>query len=103
MRKKPAKSDAFGGNRSEEDRGMLWIGAFRYYCGRQSYAVSWFCEIIVREWATLPKRARAIIQRDLEKEFELDDRFRATGEGWKTLGADIDRREWEKVRALWQK
>lgn len=103
MRKKPAKSDAFGGNRSEEDRGMLWIGAFRYYCGRKSYAVSWFCEIIVREWATLPKQARAIIQRDLEDEFALDDKLRADGADYRPLGMDMDRREWEKVRALWAK
>jgi hypothetical protein len=85
---------------NNDDISFLWIGAFRYYCGRRSYAVSAFCEMLIREWPSLPEHTRSIIKRDLEEEFIIDDRAREEGE-FKTLGDDIDRSQWEEVRKLW--
>lgn len=86
---------------TEEQQLTLWLGAFRYYCGRTSYAVSDFCGLLIWQWPTLPKRARDLIQRDLEEEFERDDRARAEGREYKPLGLDCDREQWECVRSLW--
>lgn len=31
----------------EYDQATLWIGAFRYYCGRKTYAVQEFCNLLI--------------------------------------------------------
>jgi len=91
-----------GGTVTDQQLITLWLGSFRYYCGRQSYAVSDFCETLIQQWATLPKGCQELIQRDLEKEFDRDDTDRADGSRVKALGHDCDRREWEQVRKLWE-
>lgn len=96
-----SRVDQYGANRTNEEQSLLWIGAFRYYCGRMSYAVSWFCELLIRDWPLLPKHARDIIKRDLEEEFKRDDQLRVPGQ-YSPLGMDMDRREWERVRELWR-
>lgn len=80
----------------------LWLGAFRYYCGRQTYAVGNFCDLLREAWPTLPESTRFLIRRDLETEFAHDDRAREGAEAYKPLGDDCDRQEWEKVRAIWK-
>lgn len=90
---------------------MLWIASTRYYLGRMSYAVGDFCGHLIAAWPTLDDSTRNIIRRDVESEFERDDRMR---DGWHNstdphdrkplrfpLGMDCDRAEWEKVRKLW--
>jgi len=41
------------------------------------------------------------IRTELDRAFAQDDEDRASGTSFKALGWDCDRREWEKVRALW--
>jgi hypothetical protein len=84
----------------------LWVGAFRYYLGRQTYAVSDFCDLLIQEWNNLPDKCKGIIQRDLEEAFERDDDHRKDQqdlkyESYLPLGMDCDRAEWERVRKLW--
>lgn len=88
--------------RDDADALTLWLGATRYYLGRMTYAVSNYCELLRREWPNLPERTRNLIQRDVEEEFVRDDNDRAEGRQYKALGHDCDRKEWEKVRMLWQ-
>lgn len=78
---------------------LLWIGAFRYYLGRRTYAVGDFCAALVPNWSLIPERARVVIGRELDEAFMLDDRDRANGDSHPYLGMDMDRHEWEKVRA----
>jgi hypothetical protein len=78
----------------------LLIGAFRYYCGRMSYAVSSFCELLIQEWPKLPDHTKSIIKQDLLEEFDRDDRARENGSEYKPLGHDCDRQPWENVRGL---
>ena len=80
----------------------LWLGALRYYLGRQTYAVSDFCDILRSQWLTLPEKLQQLIQRDVEEAFARDDRAREDCSSYRTLGADCDRAEWEKVRGLWK-
>lgn len=80
---------------------LVWVGAFRYYCGRRTYAVESFCDALIAAWDGLPERAKIVIARDLKSEFERDDAARASGESigvWKSLGDDCDRASWERVR-----
>ena len=88
------------------DEATVWIGATRYYCGRMTYAVGDFCAALCRKWETLPEQAKKIIKRDLEKEFERDDKSRAGmllyAIPGHPLGHDCDRAAWEKVRLLWK-
>lgn len=86
-----------------EEKATIWIGAFRYYCGRMTISVSFFCDILIKEWDKLPKRAKDVIERDLEEAFAGDEEDRASGSSYCRLGHDCDRQSWEKVRALWKK
>ena len=75
----------------------LWIGAFRYYCGRETISVHSFCDGLIKEYVNLPRQARDCIYRDLGRAFEDDNRDRARGREVKTLGHDMDRAKWEEV------
>ena len=79
----------------------LIIDAVRYAVGRTSYQVGETAQWVIANWESLPEHAKTIIKQDLETEFERDDRLRAEGTRYLPLGHDCDRREWEKVRALW--
>ena len=76
---------------------ILWHGAFNYYCGRATIAVSAFIDDLIKNWPRLSEKARYLIERDLEREFAQDDEDRRHNR----LGHDCDRKEWEKVRRLW--
>lgn len=81
---------------------IMVIAATRYCVGRKTYMVGYCSEWLVRLWPMLSERARIVIQRDMEDAFRRDDKARADGEAdYKPLGMDMDRAEWEKVRALW--
>jgi hypothetical protein len=76
--------------------------ATRYVMGRRSHAVGEHCDWLLANWARLPESERSVIQRDLEEAFGRDDRARQTGsKGLLCLGDDCDRRDWERVRALY--
>jgi hypothetical protein len=77
--------------------GLMIIAAVRYCIGRRSYIVSDCADWILANWDDWPENVRTIIQRDLEQEFERA----AQNPDWNPLGDDCDKREWEKVRALW--
>ena len=94
---------------SEDEQLTLWLGSFRYYCGRMSYAVGDFTELLIREWPKLPIRVRHLIERDLEEEFLRDDTSREmqlmqnTDRQWfHPLGQYCDRQRWDQVRRLWR-
>ena len=80
---------------------ILWHGAFSYYCGRATIAVSAFISDLIKNWPRLSEKARYLIERDLEREFAQDDEDRRTRSRHNRLGHDCDRKEWEKVRRLW--
>lgn len=87
---------------TDAEKSTLWAGAFRYYCGRMTYAVSDFCKLLRKEWSTLPERTQSLIRTELEEAFARDDEFRVLGrDHYAPLGADCDRKEWEKVREIW--
>jgi hypothetical protein len=88
-------------NLTEQQLTTVWLGAFRYHLGRQTYAVSGFCEILQAQWESIPKCCQDLIKRDLEEEFNRDDECRASGGQYKPLGDNCDRIQGEKVRKLW--
>ena len=65
-----------------------------------TYAVAYFCELLRREWPNLPVHTQNKIIAELEEEFRRDDKIRPNDQ-YAPLGMDCDRKQWEKVRALW--
>lgn len=86
---------------TDDQQLALWLGATRYYLGRETYAVGQFCDILIEAWPALSKRTQALIRRDIEEAFERDDAARFRVQTWIPLGRDCDRAQWERVRALW--
>ena len=80
---------------------LMAIAACRYCLGRMTYIAGVCADWLVDKWPELPPHSRALIRTELDRAFERDDEDRATGASFKALGWDCDRREWEKVRALW--
>jgi hypothetical protein len=79
--------------------GLMVTAAVRYCIGRRSYIVSDCADWILANWGDWPENVKTIIQRDIEQEFDRD----VQNPNWKPIGDDCDKREWEKVRALWEK
>jgi hypothetical protein len=77
----------------------LWIGAFRYYCGRMTISVRGFCETMISNIENIPNEAVSIISRDLIEAFADDDRDREVGNAIRRLGMDCDRQKWLEVLA----
>jgi len=72
----------------------LWLGAFRYYLGRQTYAVSDFCELLAQEWHNLDSYTQTLLLKELSKAIKDDDDDRLEGRRFHKLGDDCDRAEW---------
>lgn len=82
---------------NNDDKSGLWIGAFRYYCGRMTISVHSFCDLLINEWPNLPHQAKSVIERDLKQAIADDDRDRERGRYSKALGHDMDRAKWLEV------
>lgn len=39
----------------------LWLGAFRYYCGRMTYAVSDFCEMLQAAGLAAERKSQQLV------------------------------------------
>ncbi|MFN8776147.1 MAG: hypothetical protein ACK5XV_05200 [Flavobacteriales bacterium] len=81
---------------------LMVMAAFRYCLGSKTYIVGACADWLVDIWPLLSKKTRELIRRDLEEEFDRDDKARARGEYYKPLGWDCDRKDWEQVRKLWE-
>ena len=57
------------------DKVFLIICTVRYCLGRQSYAVGWIRDILLKEWDNIPKNDRMVILKDIksftEKNFTM--------------------------------
>jgi hypothetical protein len=80
----------------------LWLGAFRYYLGRRTYAVSEFCELLIQEWPTLDDETKNLIESELENDFVRDNIARKHQLSYLPLGMDCDRAQWEKIKELYK-
>lgn len=83
---------------NEHQKSTLWVGAFRYYLGRQTYAVGDFCDLLLAERDNLPAPVKHLILREIESAIDNDDAARERGDIVKPMGWDCDRRAWEKVK-----
>ena len=80
---------------------LMVIAATRYCLGRMSYIVSDCADWLIKIWPRLDKSTKTIIKRDIEDEFRRDNKAREDGGTYRPLGMDCDRKQWERVRALW--
>ena len=81
---------------------LMALAAVRYCLGRSSYIVGDCVDWLHHQWGDMSPSIRATIARDVDEEFARDDQARERGENYKPLGMDMDRRQWERARALWQ-
>ena len=75
------------------DPHMLVIAATRYFIGRMTIATGSHCRELIMAWPHLPDQTKAIIQRDINEAFDSG----------RSMGMQIDRVNWERVRELWKK
>ena len=85
------------------DGGFIAVSAVRYALGRMTYVVEETADWVIANWDMLPLDSKNIIRRDIEKAFEKDELARVNFLNLKPLGADCDRKQWERVRVLWKK
>ena len=71
---------------TDHELDCLWVGAFRYYLGRATYAVSDFCDLLVKQKAILPERTKNLIVQEAYQAISLSK-----------AGHDMDRKCWENV------
>lgn len=76
--------------------------SFRYVLGRRSHAVSTWVDWAVENWDIIPDREKGCIIRELEEEFDKDDKARREGDNYNPLGPDMHREEWQRIRNLYQ-
>lgn len=84
-------------NLSEQQIGFVFVCTFRYALGRRTSAVTDCADLLVEHWENIPINMRNIIQDELERAFIADD----NASSYKPLGDLCDRREWDRVRKLW--
>ena len=100
---------AVGGPLQRKVRPQCWgpgqfavVATFRYCLGRQTYIVQECADWLLMHWPGIEQPVRDLIRRELDRAFQKDDEARRQdSNGYKPLGADCDRREWERVRSLW--
>ena len=93
------------------DLDTLVMASTRYFMGRMTIATCAHARELAKAWPELPDNVKTVLRRDLEREFELDDkaRERAKKSGKRPylssfpLGWDCDRESWELVRQAWLK
>ncbi len=89
--------------------GLMAMASFRYCLGRMTYIVNECVDWIIPNWDNFHPSIRVLIERELEDEFIRDDDMRqeradaSGGDSYLPLGHDCDRRQWERVRELWNK
>lgn len=74
----------------------LFLGAFRYYLGRASYAVSEFTALLAKHWDDVDPYTKNLILKELKEELDKDTKQRddPSFDGWCCLGHDCDRQSW---------
>jgi hypothetical protein len=80
---------------------LMALAAVRYCLGRCSYIVSDCCDWLCASWPQIKLGTQQAIRRDVEAAFKRDDAARQAGQEHPALGMDMDRAQWERVRALW--
>ncbi len=88
-------------NLTDPEKLSIFLGAFRYYLGRSTYAVSDFTELLARHWDELDPHTKNLITKELKKALEEDDASRDPSESGPyshgRLGHDIDRYSWQTL------
>ena len=79
------------------------VAVFRYCLGRQTYVVQECVDWLLLHWPSIDQPVRNLIRSELDRAFEQDDAARASHDasGYKPLGWDCDREQWQRVRSMW--
>lgn len=81
-----------------------WVHfVFRYMVGRMTITACVFARELAEAWPYMCAAQQTMIASELDTLFELDDKARASGAGVYPLGHDMDRANWELVRAAYRR
>lgn len=85
---------------------VFW--SYRYFMGRMTISTCAFANELATAWPLLGLRQKDIIKKELEQEFERDDKARKdkkkkAGFCMYPLGQDCDRAAWQLVRDVYLK
>jgi len=75
---------------SEQEKKVLFVGAYRYAFGRQTYIVSMTIDLLKNHWKDIPDGVKSIITRDLIREYEWAIEY----DDWWKFGGDSDKASW---------
>lgn len=78
---------------------VLWVGAFRYYLGRQTSSVHSFCDLLMFEIDNnnFDVNTLQLMKAELLEAFQTDDRDREKEREVFFLGHEVDRKKWLEV------
>lgn len=86
------------------DTVLMLVAATRYYASRSTIGAGIWAQDLARAWPHLPDRARTLIKRDLEWEFDRDDTAHQYGGKFPPeIGPSFNWMAWEQVRSAWLK
>ncbi len=85
----------------------LAFWSFRYFVGRRTIHTCCFARSLASAWPFLEAHVRDMIRRELDREFECDDRARQDpkhnpAHGY-PLGEACDRQAWQLVKTAYEK
>ena len=78
------------------------INATRYALAHMTHEVSETAQWLVENWDELNGVVKSQLRNDIEAELRRDDAAIQEGSFRRSVAMEIDRREWENVRELWQ-
>ena len=78
------------------------INAVRYALAHTTYEEGQATEWLVENWDELNGVVKSQLRNDIETELRQDDAAIQEGSFRRSVAMKIDRREWEKVRELWE-
>lgn len=81
---------------------LMALAAFRYCLGQHTYIVGDCADWLIAHWQQFSEHTRQHMREELEAVFSRDDLQRQVRREPFPLGSDCDRRDWERVRALWR-
>ena len=78
------------------------INATRYALAHLTHGASETAQWLIENWDELDGVVKSQLRSDIEAELRQDDAAIQEGSTRRSVAMEFDRREWEKVRALWE-
>ena len=78
------------------------VNATRYALAHMTHEASETAQWLIENWDELSGIVKSQLRSDIETELQQDDVAIQEGSIRRSVAMEFDRREWERVRALWE-